>query len=99
MAGCYMEKGMYRNAEGVLRQSIVFADGPELRAMLGDAMMEQNDVAEAAANYAQVLQVRGHSLCACLCTVQLQGVLRHLLHSSRQPAVQYLTRTGCCKSA
>jgi len=59
IAGCYMEKGMYRDAEGVLRQSLHFADDPELRAMLGDAMVEQNDMAEAAVNYTNVLQVDG----------------------------------------
>lgn len=48
---------MYKAAEDVLRQSIKFADGPQLRMMLGDAMLEQNDMEEAAINYAHVVTV------------------------------------------
>ena len=54
-----MERGMYREAEGVLRQGIKFADCPDLRAMLGDAAFEQNDIDTAIENYLLVAQVSG----------------------------------------
>lgn len=62
IAGSYMARGMYREAEDVLRQSIKFADGPKLRAMLADASFEQGDVETALSNYLSVVQVTDRSL-------------------------------------
>uniref|UniRef100_A0A061QN23 Tetratricopeptide repeat protein 18-like n=2 Tax=Tetraselmis sp. GSL018 TaxID=582737 RepID=A0A061QN23_9CHLO len=59
IGGAYMERGMYHAAENVLRNSIKFADSSDLRAMLGDAMFEQNEIEGAVSEYLMVVQVDG----------------------------------------
>lgn len=59
IAGAYMGRGMYKEAESVLSRSIPFADGPPLRAMLGDALYEQNELPAAVDNYLAVVQADG----------------------------------------
>eukprot|EP00951_Prasinocladus_malaysianus_P003704 scaffold26179_cov29-Prasinocladus_malaysianus.AAC.1 len=58
IGGAYMSHGKYHEAEQVLKHSIAFAEGPDLRAMLGDSQFEQNNLAEAALNYEAVVKVR-----------------------------------------